>query len=514
MLATADLLAVLDQVEAHQRASESASSNADIAPRAAFRQAFHRMLRDDAVSIDALKAFFDAQAGIDTAFMNAAFFGAAEIAFCREQLRTTPCVFTAFEPPVTMWIILRALKPLLENIENLPPHARLVIATDCSYRPHAQVTCHADGLLYEIRLGSFLLDSLIGLALVTDDLTSSIRTAHPGTDFVTAMAPDRLLPALQRSVHRYQLPYFLVSIYEGEKYRFGLRLSATEQDPARFSRAFTLATLMACFVLAHELSHILLGHLDDDDGRPARAPLYRLLLDPDSEFRSPALEAIDAGLLLRYQRDHLATHDLEFNADLLGARLTMNCAVDLTRSAMPGAAAVGMVLAAIALFDRMHAVTLSGVDPAMRIGVPRYNAGPFAADVLLPMPSHPWGKTRASVVTFGLMLLDMETMDRRTFEATRTVMHGVNQLLAVVAPEAMAIMRTVIERPGEWLAFLDGHGLYTKYYPRHASEPHAEAAFYWNPADLYGAAQYLSVEGGLHASFPMPAWPPADGQDP
>jgi hypothetical protein len=189
---------------------------------------------------------------------------------------------------------------------------------------------------------------------------------------------------------------------EGERYRLAFMYNADPQPKVTIERvADEISAGAMDFLVGHELSHVAQGHLHAD-GRPvSEAPWYA----------SGVFDRVQpTSVVEEYLRRYWPTHSLESEADLTAVVLAAGDgktgAWDLR---LMGAQ---LAISLISFLDRANHFLKFGSDPAAVVGLQNYGL-PGLVDLVLPMPTHPWGRTRATAVNSAVRLLYNDLLNRQ-----------------------------------------------------------------------------------------------------
>ncbi|SCY54229.1 hypothetical protein [Nitrosospira sp. Nsp13] len=507
-LTAPEFKAALEGLIAHQLATDvrANSGNDKIRESLECRMKFHRLLSDRNVSPPDVSHYMSLMAENANCSWDTVIFKAPMVEWCRKTMLSRNVSFSPYEPPKTVSLLLQALDHLLNNLDSSFSDLHFILATDMKYRPHGQVQKLGHDT-YLIIFGCYLVADMEGLARTYYDLIARARANDVNKPFEEIFLDGSIEYALAHSLHRLQLPYFLASMFLGEKYRFAHNASPTAANNKMKERIDAFHILMIVFLLAHEFGHIRAGHLEGNSSLFSPVAWY---LMEGSEFYALKDLAIDPRIVKNYQDMYFPFHQKEFIADAVACHLTMNVAVDLFHNKWPGLAAVGIVLAAISLFDRMNYLLTRGMDPATRIGLSRFNRVPFAPDLLMPISSHPWGKTRLNVLPISILtkIVPGRSLGSQEYSFITGVLTGAAGAIALTGAEAMAIVSWVIRRSGELVSVLTTKGLLTTHYPEGTNEKGLKQAFSFitQPSDLFSMREDLGINS-------MPDRPPPGQQN-
>jgi hypothetical protein len=112
----------------------------------------------------------------------------------------------------------------------------------------------------------------------------------------------------------------------------------------------------------------------------------------------------------------------------------------------------------------MHLIR-HGQDPAMLVGLQNYLI-PGIVDTILPMPRHPWGKTRERFLPHCVHALYRGHFERGELQRKANAMMAIASVMGNHAACALEAVRFANSRPGEYVAIQPpGAELYTTYFP-------------------------------------------------
>ncbi|MFB9681688.1 tetratricopeptide repeat protein [Streptosporangium vulgare] len=465
----------------HQQRSERGGAflraAAEVEQGFADRAAFHRALHADDVTAEELAALCGATAG--------------ETARLRADLEPGTIRFTPAEPASCVIHLSRSFTRV-SKLMGLDGTHEFLFATDYRYRPHASVQQWADSR-YLVLMGRYVVQDMWALSLVLAQLVVVAGRAFPGLEepWTHPAFPRVLLDTAHTNPYLHQqIAYGMCAMVEGERFRTAI---GVDDDETLAPVMFEIARGAMDFLVGHELSHVYRGHLHAA-GRPA------------DEFPWFAGEAFDrvrespggAAAVETYLRDYWPAHSLELEAD----RFAMMSAADTGASVARDLRLVGIEFAVsvLSFLDRASYLTEYGDDPAEAVGLREYSRVPGLVDVLLPMETHPWGKTRATAVTSEVQLVYRSLVEPAELRRKALLMQAVGNVLSSMSGRALNAIQWINSRPGESLAvILPDDKLLTHYWPPEATTDDARLERLESSASLF----YSDLTG---------ADPPADAQ--
>ncbi|WP_435191210.1 hypothetical protein [Streptomyces sp. bgisy126] len=231
-------------------------------------------------------------------------------------------------------------------------------------------------------------------------------------------------------------------------------MTSDEQKPmVKFVHA-ELAAGALDFLMAHELSHVVKGHLHHDGTPVSEFPWI------DSKHFE---RARSTGLVDTYLREHWPAHSREMEADL---EALVCCAGDGETGAwdlrLMGAE---IVLNLISFTDRASYWMKHGTDPVDVLGLKGYGALGLL-DVQLPLPEHPWGETRVTVANNTLSALYGSYFSPSELHRKRDLLVAVADIFGSMNARALQAVRWASRRPGEYMAITSYNGtMVTHYWP-------------------------------------------------
>ena len=360
------------------------------------------------------------------------------------------------EPITTSIILLASLKHILNNYIHVNERFSLIVATDSRYRPHGRVERIAENC-YLIVVGRYLvIDSFLISTTIYDSIFALRKERE--TDFLQAFSSDLLAKTMMSSYHKYQFPFILSGIYMGENIRCA-GIFDSENRLKYGSYCTSLALCMISFIFGHEI-----GHIFNDDLNPNKTQrehnIYKTMLvnqidSNESDFYNENKEQIKW-----YISEYADIHGCECDADLRGLQISMDVAVDLFQNKLVGLAASFLTLKLMSLFDKLHFFFINRKNINDIVSLEDFNRVLFSADIRVPFSSHPWGKTRLSLLP-TLYLLMWETANGRTAEerahennAVRKIFQGAHSIVDVFEQEVTNIISEAILREGEFSVML------------------------------------------------------------
>ncbi|MCA2230383.1 hypothetical protein [Nonomuraea aurantiaca] len=376
----------------HQRRSERDGAflrnRAEVEQRFADLDAFHQALRADEVDTQALAAL----GGISV----------AQAERLRQDLDGAPIRFTSAEPPSSAAHLAGSFTRVSE-LMGLDPAHEFLFATDYRYRPHASVQPWAENR-YLVLMGRYVVEDTWTLSLILAQLVVLTGSAFPGVaePWTHPDFPQAMLDTAQHNPYlQQQIAYGMCAAVEGERYRTAVGVDDhTMLTPVMAE----IARGAMDFLVGHELSHVHRGHLHAASRSAGESPWFA------GEAFERARETPDgAAAVEAYLRDYWPAHSMELEADLFA----LMSAADIGASVAKELRLVGIQFAVslLSFLDRANYLIEFGYDPAEALGLRQYNRVPGLVDVMLPMATHPWGKTRATAVTSGVQVVYRDLVD-------------------------------------------------------------------------------------------------------
>jgi hypothetical protein len=473
----------------HQVDSESRIAPTVFRKRLETRAKLHRLISADAeCDADRIAALANELAD-DTTFA----FGVSglNIEEIRAAKRNGNFSFTPYEPIDSAAVLASAAQYMHRSSAMEPP--RVILCTDCEYRPHGSIS-QIEETTYSVLLSRHLLTDLFA---VCSAIFETAANAHEPTGLggVSAgLLETDFIQHFQSGEWGAHFPYVLASVAASETYRFARVVPALHAS-ARF-RFYGLAVV---FLLAHELSHLELGHFRSESGnssvdQPLRDHLVHSVLPRlNLEFGPGVVDAFWAQCGDAYVR--------EFEADMLALVTTIAAANEMFHSPEMGLAAVATVLATLAWTDRADFYLSTGTDPLRLVGKEKYNSMPLGVDLELfrkfdnwPDRDHPWGKTRLMALGIYLPQVSKLGIFTHRLEAIRGMVQNVNSPFTLAMPEAMAILTWVSQKGGEFMATAKGRMVSTSHWPDIHGAPDTVFRFFTPMDDLYGMRNQLEID--------------------
>ncbi|MFD1547085.1 tetratricopeptide repeat protein [Nonomuraea guangzhouensis] len=435
----------------HQKRSERDGAflraHAEVEQKFIDLEAFHRALYADEVTAEELAALCGRTA--------------AEMEQLRRDLARGPIRFTPAEPP-SCAIHLSGSFTRVSKLMGLDRAHEFLFATDYRYRPHASVQQWAENR-YLVLMGRYVVEDMWTLSLILAQLVVLTGRAFPDLEEPWAHPdfPQALLDTAQENPYLHQqIAYGMCAAVEGERFRTAVGVA---DDAMLTPVMFEIARGAMDFVVGHELSHVYRGHLHAA-GRPANESPW---------FAGEAFDQVretpnGAAVIETYLRDYWPAHSLELEADMFA----MMSAADIGASVAQDLRLVGIQFAVslLSFLDRANYLIEFGYDPAEAIGLREYSRVPGLVDMMLPMATHPWGKTRATAVTSEVQLVYRSLVDPVELRRKALLMQAVGNLLGSMSGPALNAIRWINSRPGESLAVvLPDDKLITHYWPPDAT---------------------------------------------
>jgi hypothetical protein len=188
-------------------------------------------------------------------------------------------------------------------------------------------------------------------------------------------------------------------------------------------------------------------------------------------------------------------HSREAGADFQAYRITQDIAVDRMSHRVAGVAAATLVLGVISWVDRARYFVEHRVDPGRLVGRDFYNRHLGHIDVKLPIPSHPWGKTRAGLLGYyGLLLALKHEQFLTSYQSDNLVGRSVMNLFSETVAEASVILIPLSQMPGEFSAIEDDGTVITTYWPDILQSPDQKVVFKTDMKSLYGIADAVDFD--------------------
>jgi hypothetical protein len=461
---------IMTAVAEHQRSSERDGAflrnAAEIEQNFRALEGFHQAMEDDNVTAEGLATIAELLSGPEFAPP-----GAEQLATLRQDLARYPIRFTPAELPAVAVYLARSFARVSRSAFPGDARHEFLFATDYRYRPHASVQQWAQDR-YLILMGRFVLIDAISISMVLGRLICKAGERFPGVaqpwahpEFSQAL----LATAQADQLLHQQIAYGMCCAAEGERYRLGFYF---DDDPAQSAILGHVTSEVAAgvldFLVGHELTHVARGHLQAA-GRPARgSPWYASVT-----FDQIRLLPGGSSLIEKYLHQYWPAHSLELEADLYAVAWAAadghGGAGDLRLMGAQFATSL------ISFLDRANYLLRFGRDAAEEVGLREYNRLPGLIDVLLPMPTHPWGKTRAFAVIDAVQIIYEDLFDPAEIRRKALLMHAVASLVGTVSGQALRVIHWVNQQPGEYMASpLPGDRLFTVYWPTTDRDHHEE----------------------------------------
>jgi tetratricopeptide (TPR) repeat protein len=431
-------------------------------------ETFHQALRSDDATVEELTA-------LANSLSNPAIGGSTgpEIAQLRQHLARYPLRFSPVERPGSAAHLARSFARV-SNLMGLDPRHEFLFATDYRYRPHASVQQWAQDR-YLVLMSRFVVEDTWTLAIILAQLVVLACGAFPGVrqPWELAEFPEALLATAEENPYfSRQLAYGMCAAVEGERFRiaFGAAHLDPELDAMLGPVTRQIAAGAVDFLVGHELSHVHRGHLLATRQPAGDAPWFA-----DEAFDRIRTAARGATIVEKYLKEYWPAHSRELEADLFG----MMSAADVGAKVAQDLRLVGIqfAISLISFQDRANYLIEYGDDPAEAVGLREYNRLPGFVDLMLPTTTHPWGKTRATVISAGFQQVYGQLVDPAELRRKAGLMHGVASLLGSLSGPALNVIQWISRRPGEYLATVRPDGqLVTYYWPPGATieEDHRE----------------------------------------
>lgn len=431
-------------------------------------ETFHQGLRSDGVTVEELTA-------VANSLSNPAIGGSTEpeIAQLRRDLARYPLRFSPAERPGSAALLARSFARV-SDLMGLDPKHEFLFATDYRYRPHASVQQWAEDR-YLVLMGRFVVEDTWALAVIVAQLIVVTCEAFPGVREPWALAefPSALIAVAEANPDlRRRLAYGMCAGVEGERFR--IAFGVPHLDPERDARSGRVTREIAFgaldFLTGHELAHVHRGHLDATYRPAGNAPWFG-----DQTFAHVRSAGRGSTVVEKYLEECWPAHGRELEADLFG----MMSAADVGAKVAQDLRLIGIqfAISLISFQDRANYVIEYGDDPAEAVGLREFNRLPGFVDLMLPMKTHPWGKTRAAALPAGFQQVYRQLVDPAELRRKALLMNAVASLLGSVSGVALNVIQYIKRRPGEYLAaVLPDDRLVTQYWPPGATvdEDHRE----------------------------------------
>jgi hypothetical protein len=459
--------------------------------RQQMRETFHRMLHDPEVTAEEVDKFV--RENKDCCFSPDGIslgIGTDNISRIRNFCKTVNIHFPRTEFADIVYFLVQAFESLSQNSNEAIWKAHFVVATDGEYHPHAHIRKLGDNC-YSIVFGIYLLADLAKVAFTFYAILTEFRSSQCAPEgFSEAVGSPGFIKTFNGSLHRRQFPYVLVSLALGERYRYITKFESAlfSQQEARFSVFYQLTI---CFLVAHEVAHLINGDLDGKE--PYFSEWMASMFDHASDMCM--LKYISRSELASFWKKYGRMHSREAGADFEAFRITQDIAVDRMGHRAVGVAAASLVLSVIAWVDRARYFIEHRADPARVVGRHLYNRNLGHVDVKLPIASHPWGKTRAALLGYYGLINAMALEKLMTsFESDRQVGISVMRMFSETVAEALAILVSLSQMPGEFAAMEFDGKVVTTYWPDILSSPERKTVFETDIQSLYGAADFAEFD--------------------
>jgi tetratricopeptide (TPR) repeat protein len=424
------------------------------------REAFHRALHADEVTAAELASLGESASAGSVGGTTA-----AEMEQLRRDLARSPIRFTPVEPPSCAVHLSRSFTRVSELMGLCKEH-EFLFATDYRYRPHASVQQWAENR-YLVLMGRYVVMDTWALSLILAQLIVLAGRAFPDMEkpWTHPDFPQALLDtARENPFFHHQIAYGMCAAVEGERYRTAIAIAnQAHENVDLIPVMFEIASGAMDFLVGHELSHVHRGHLHAA-GQPAgESPWFAA-----EAFDRVRESANGADVFETYLRDYWPAHSLELEADLFA----MMSAADIGASVAQDLRLMGIQFAVslLSFLDRANYLIEFGYDPAEGTGLREYNQVPGLIDVMFPMATHPWGKTRATAVPSEVQLVYESLVEPTELRRKALLMQAVGTLLASMSGPALNAIRWINGRPGESMAIVSPDDkLITQYWPPDAT---------------------------------------------
>jgi len=341
---------------------------AELLRRQQARRTFHSMLLDPTATAEAVATF--TQENADTNFssysspLSAGGLAVDDVVRIRNFCSNAQLHFPRTEYADTVYLLVQSFESVYLNAHAPIWHSTFIVATDLEYRPHASIQ-KLDEDFYSIVFGRYLLSDLAMVAFTFYEILTEFRSHGSAPDgFSEAVESVGFIKTFNESYHRRQFPYVLASLALGEQYRYTFKFSGPlfAQQPARY---IVFYHLMICFLVAHEIAHLINGDLEEKE--PFFAWALATIFDHDNDICM--LKHIPASELKSFWKKYGPAHSREAGADFEAYRITQDIAVDRMSHRVTGVVAATLVLSVISWIDRARGLMHEG--PVALYAVPR-----------------------------------------------------------------------------------------------------------------------------------------------
>jgi hypothetical protein len=270
--------------------------------------------------------------------------------------------------------------------------------------------------------------------------------------------PRTLLAGLERSENQWQFAYKLCSAAEGERYRFATILTGGLFEDWV---ADEICAGAIDFLMGHEIMHVLANHLREAPQSSEDLPsIFRPAFDLLSTFFGADTEK----RIAYYLGSYWPHHQREIIADTAG--LLWAAGDGPTGAWDLRLIGAQLAICTISFIDRATFFIKHQVDPAILVGLDKYPY-PGLIDLILPKPSHPWGKTRAALVNSSVSSLYGHLFSEQEILRKALLMKLVQDIFGKYSAHALAAIQFVNSRAGEFVAILPPgqNKLFTTYFP-------------------------------------------------
>lgn len=407
-------------------------------------------------------------------------------------LERLPIRFTTIEPPGVALTIAKSFSRVWRFVRSDLPIANFTLATDLTYRPHASVQEWV-GDQYLILMGRYLLADLHKFAILLAELIADIWQDTDEAPWANDNFHDELLDGLEKSKYRWQFGYLLCSFAEGERYRFALM-----SENSDFANQITNQLYAGAidFLIAHELTHVLNGDLRKAPESTEQLPLPALFKSARQIL--PSLLGKDAEQCINlYEKHYWIHHQREVLADGFG----LICAAGDGPQGALDLRLMGaqMAICTISFLDRVAFLMQHQADPASLLGLDNYMQ-PGLMDFIFPKPSHPWGKTRASLLNSSFPMLYKDFFSREELHRKAKLMHVIQEIMGVCGAHALLAIKFVNSKPGEFLALInpETNQLWTRCFSSSTSTREGDGDIFTDPSKFYADAPGIDLASTLH----------------
>jgi hypothetical protein len=313
---------------------------------------------------------------------------ATEYGIARKVINRGGFKLSRYESPREIFPILSVLDELYPAGDYSFPRGRMIIATDPSYHPHAEIRKDDSGTMYALIFSQTLLSSCLEIGMFFSSIW--IELQKQGVEL------SELNSAVIRNLFDNQtrferiLYHLLLHAALSEKYCVGQVYVEANYDSKTIHKVYHT---MIAFLVSHETGHFFMGHLNETQGQPDAPHLF--VEHCFDELRLAELVKAagvpDAQQVVeRYKRQFLNSHVAELFADF---HALYECIYRPWQDGLdPTVSLVGVLLIFNLLqwLDRFRFVSKHGLDYRNLI---KDSEDIFFVEVMFP-EDHPCGETR------------------------------------------------------------------------------------------------------------------------